>query len=143
MKKEALAADAWIKKLAPSTELRRWFAHHVERWEGFQRRYREELSANPGTREPILGLLARDPMWWFSRFGFMLLMQSALFPAVLLFLALLLAPHFRIREFGPEPPSRAALWPLSASVPSTGVSRSSTGRRRWSRGSRVAHDEPG
>ena len=65
---------------------------------------------------PILGLLARGPMWWFSRLGFMYLMQWALFPAVLLFLALLLAPHFRFREIGPEPPSRAALWPLSASV---------------------------
>jgi uncharacterized protein YeaO (DUF488 family) len=54
MKKEALAADAWMKEVAPSTELRRWFGHRVECWKGFQHRYREELNANPGAWEPIL-----------------------------------------------------------------------------------------
>ena len=54
MKKEAVAADAWMKEVAPSTELRRWFGHQVERWEEFRRRYREELDANPGAWEPIL-----------------------------------------------------------------------------------------
>jgi uncharacterized protein YeaO (DUF488 family) len=54
MKKEALAADAWMKEVAPSTELRRWFGHRVERWEGFQHRYREELNANPDAWGPIL-----------------------------------------------------------------------------------------
>ena len=52
--KEALAADAWMKEVAPSTELRRWFGHRVERWEEFRRRYREELSRNPAAWEPIL-----------------------------------------------------------------------------------------
>jgi len=33
--KEALAADAWMKEVAPSTELRRWFGHRVERWRSF------------------------------------------------------------------------------------------------------------
>lgn len=32
MKKEALHADAWLKDVAPSTELRKWFAHQVDRW---------------------------------------------------------------------------------------------------------------
>jgi uncharacterized protein YeaO (DUF488 family) len=54
MKKEALAADAWMKEVAPSTELRRWFGHRPDRWEEFRRRYREELDANPGAWEPIL-----------------------------------------------------------------------------------------
>jgi uncharacterized protein YeaO (DUF488 family) len=54
IKKEALVADAWMKEVAPSTGLRKWFAHRVERWEEFQRRYREELDANPGAWEPIL-----------------------------------------------------------------------------------------
>jgi uncharacterized protein YeaO (DUF488 family) len=54
MKKEALAADAWMKEVAPSTELRQWFGHQVERWEAFRRRYRKELDANPGAWEPIL-----------------------------------------------------------------------------------------
>jgi uncharacterized protein YeaO (DUF488 family) len=54
MKKDALAADAWLKEVAPSTELRRWFDHRVERWAEFQRRYREELDANPDSWEPIV-----------------------------------------------------------------------------------------
>jgi uncharacterized protein YeaO (DUF488 family) len=54
MKKEALAADAWLKEVAPSTELRRWFGHRVERWEEFRRRYRKELHANPSAWVPLL-----------------------------------------------------------------------------------------
>jgi uncharacterized protein YeaO (DUF488 family) len=54
MTKEALAADAWLKEVAPSTELRKWFDHRVERWGEFQRRYRRELNANRGAWEPIL-----------------------------------------------------------------------------------------
>jgi uncharacterized protein YeaO (DUF488 family) len=54
MKKEALAVDAWMKDVAPSTELRRWFDHRVERWEEFRRRYRRELAANPAAWAPIL-----------------------------------------------------------------------------------------
>lgn len=54
LKKEAVAADAWLKAVAPSTELRRWFGHRVERWEEFQRRYRAELDANPDAWRPIL-----------------------------------------------------------------------------------------
>jgi len=54
MKKEALAADAWMKDVAPSTELRKWFDHRVERWEEFRRRYQNELSANADAWKPIL-----------------------------------------------------------------------------------------
>jgi uncharacterized protein YeaO (DUF488 family) len=54
MKKASLAADAWTKEVAPSTELRKWFGHRVERWEEFRRRYRAELDANPAAWAPIL-----------------------------------------------------------------------------------------
>ena len=53
MKKEALAADAWLKDVAPSTELRKWFDHRVERWDEFRRRYRQELKAHPDAWRPI------------------------------------------------------------------------------------------
>ena len=53
MKKKSLAADAWMKEVAPSTELRKWFDHRVERWEEFRRRYRSELDDNPAAWEPI------------------------------------------------------------------------------------------
>ena len=54
MKRQALAADAWMKDVAPSTKLRKWFDHRVERWEEFRRRYRAELDANPAAWQPIL-----------------------------------------------------------------------------------------
>lgn len=54
MKKDALAADAWLKEVAPSTELRKWFGHRVERWQEFRGRYEAELDANPGAWAPIL-----------------------------------------------------------------------------------------
>ena len=43
VRKENLFINGWLKELAPSTELRQWFAHDPARWEEFQRRYREEL----------------------------------------------------------------------------------------------------
>lgn len=54
MKKEALHADAWLKDVAPSTELRKWFGHQVDRWAEFRQRYRKELQANPDAWAPIL-----------------------------------------------------------------------------------------
>jgi uncharacterized protein YeaO (DUF488 family) len=54
MKKDAVAADAWMKEVAPSTELRKWFDHRVERWDEFRRRYRKELRSNPSAWAPIL-----------------------------------------------------------------------------------------
>lgn len=59
MRKEALDADAWMKEVAPSTELRKWFDHRVERWDEFRRRYRDELNANPGGWKPILDASSR------------------------------------------------------------------------------------
>jgi uncharacterized protein YeaO (DUF488 family) len=41
--KERAAVDLWLKEMAPSTELRKWFGHDPARWEEFQARYREEL----------------------------------------------------------------------------------------------------
>jgi uncharacterized protein YeaO (DUF488 family) len=36
--------DRWLKDLAPSTELRKWFGHDPEKWEEFKKRYLKELS---------------------------------------------------------------------------------------------------
>ena len=41
--KEKLQTDAWLKDLAPSDELRRWFGHDRARWPEFRRRYLQEL----------------------------------------------------------------------------------------------------
>ncbi len=41
--KERVAVDLWLKDVAPSPELRKWFGHDPARWEEFQKRYRQEL----------------------------------------------------------------------------------------------------
>lgn len=43
IKKDDLAHDEWLKDIAPSSDLRKWFGHDEERWEQFQQRYRDEL----------------------------------------------------------------------------------------------------
>ena len=43
--REQAHLDEWARELAPSTELRRWFAHDPERFEEFKRRYAAELAA--------------------------------------------------------------------------------------------------
>ncbi len=43
--------DAWIKEVAPSDALRRWFAHDPAKWSEFQARYRTELAHNPAVAE--------------------------------------------------------------------------------------------
>ncbi|HEY9289482.1 MAG TPA: DUF488 family protein [Candidatus Dormibacteraeota bacterium] len=57
IKKEALHLDQWLRELAPSTPLRKWFGHDPKKWPEFQRRYREELR-QPGQRERLRDLAA-------------------------------------------------------------------------------------
>ena len=44
--KEKAHVDLWLKDIAPSTELRKWFNHDPKKWLEFQKRYRAELTAN-------------------------------------------------------------------------------------------------
>ena len=41
--KDRAAIDLWLKDLAPSTELRKWFSHDPEKWDEFRQRYWSEL----------------------------------------------------------------------------------------------------
>jgi len=54
MSKEKAKVDLWIKEIAPSTELRRWYGHNPVKWTEFKTRYFAELEANPGVVESIL-----------------------------------------------------------------------------------------
>lgn len=54
MKKESLKMEAWLKEVAPSDSLRRWFAHDPLKWKEFQKRYRVELESNPDAWKPLL-----------------------------------------------------------------------------------------
>jgi uncharacterized protein YeaO (DUF488 family) len=62
LSKEKAAVDEWMKEIAPSTELRRWFAHDPEKWAEFQRRYRSELRAQDELVRRIASLGSRGPV---------------------------------------------------------------------------------
>jgi uncharacterized protein YeaO (DUF488 family) len=56
IKKEDLRLGTWAKELAPSTELRKWFAHDVGKWTAFRARYRSELTRSHASKS-IRGVL--------------------------------------------------------------------------------------
>jgi uncharacterized protein YeaO (DUF488 family) len=62
VRKDALDMDGWLKDVAPSTELRRWFGHAPGRWEEFRERYRAELDARPDAADPLLDALRDGPV---------------------------------------------------------------------------------
>ncbi|MEW9617111.1 DUF488 domain-containing protein [Shinella sp. S4-D37] len=51
LSKEKAGFDLWMKDVAPSSALRKWFDHKPERWPEFQARYREELQGNPALED--------------------------------------------------------------------------------------------
>jgi uncharacterized protein YeaO (DUF488 family) len=54
VRREELSAGEWVKDVAPSAELRRWYGHEVDKWEEFRRRYVAELDENPEAWRPLL-----------------------------------------------------------------------------------------
>ena len=46
--REEAHIDMWLKEIAPSAALRKWFGHDPEKWDGFREKYRAELEANAG-----------------------------------------------------------------------------------------------
>lgn len=54
VKKSSLEMSAWLKEVAPSVELRKWFHHDPARWNEFRLRYFAELCNNPTSWRPIL-----------------------------------------------------------------------------------------
>ena len=48
--------DMWMKDVAPSTQLRRWFGHDPARWDEFQRRYKAELASNAPLLKELRGM---------------------------------------------------------------------------------------
>ena len=64
LKRENAGVDHWLRELAPSNELRKWFGHDPERWDEFRRRYADELrspAAAPALGE-LRGLIAAHPV---------------------------------------------------------------------------------
>ena len=54
IKKSDLQMQAWLKHVAPSSGLRRWFSHDPKKWSDFRERYFRELRSNVRALEPIV-----------------------------------------------------------------------------------------
>ncbi len=46
LSREAAHVDLWLQDIAPTTELRKWYGHQVERWPEFKKRYAAELAGH-------------------------------------------------------------------------------------------------
>lgn len=57
--RDAARLDEWLKDIAPTAALRKWFGHDPKRWEEFQKRYRHELDRNAEAVDALCALTAR------------------------------------------------------------------------------------
>ena len=62
MSKESLPLDEWLKDIAPSNELRKWFGHEPERWEGFRAKYLVELKAKRELLQHLREIALKKPL---------------------------------------------------------------------------------
>ena len=62
IRKGALKLDGWLKEVAPSDGLRRWFHHDPSRWHEFRRRYAAELRARSEALQDLLEAARRGPI---------------------------------------------------------------------------------
>lgn len=64
LSKERAHVDVWLKEVAPSNELRRWFGHDPERFVEFRRRYEAELTSETGQEglEKLRNLIKQGPV---------------------------------------------------------------------------------
>jgi uncharacterized protein YeaO (DUF488 family) len=51
--RSSVRIDLWLKEIAPSTALRKWFGHEPSKWTRFRERYFEELDHNPEALEQL------------------------------------------------------------------------------------------
>ncbi len=60
--KENARIDVWLKEIAPSAELCKWYGHSPARWPEFLRRYHKELEQNSEAVEKLLTLIGKGPV---------------------------------------------------------------------------------
>jgi uncharacterized protein YeaO (DUF488 family) len=60
--KKKAALDQWMKDIAPSAELRKWFGHDPARWEEFRRRYAEEVHHNSVLLDQLRSFARHGPV---------------------------------------------------------------------------------
>lgn len=57
--KQKAALDLWLKEIAPSTKLRKWFGHDPEKWKEFQKKYRIELKQNKEALDRLMDYIKK------------------------------------------------------------------------------------
>jgi uncharacterized protein YeaO (DUF488 family) len=62
VRKADLRLAGWLKQVAPTPELRRWFGHDPRKWSEFKRRYLDELRANEDALGPLRDASRRGPV---------------------------------------------------------------------------------
>ena len=62
VKKVDAAINRWVKEIAPSTKLRKWFGHDPERWPEFRHRYRLEIQEHPDEFRRLRELARKRPV---------------------------------------------------------------------------------
>ena len=62
LRKADAEVDVWAREIAPSAELRRWFAHDPARWTEFRARYRDELSRQSEALDGLLAECRKGPV---------------------------------------------------------------------------------
>ena len=62
LKKEAARLDVWLRDIAPTTELRKWYGHEPEKWPEFRRRYRAELRAHRAELDDLRLRASHEPV---------------------------------------------------------------------------------
>jgi uncharacterized protein YeaO (DUF488 family) len=62
MSKDKLGDALWMKEVAPSTELRKWFGHRPDRWDEFRARYHRELAGKAEAVDRLRALAAKGPV---------------------------------------------------------------------------------
>ena len=60
--KEKAKIAVWLKDIAPSPELRKWFAHDPKKWPEFQARYKDELKSNSSALAQLMTEAAQGPV---------------------------------------------------------------------------------
>ncbi|MEM4034644.1 MAG: DUF488 domain-containing protein [Candidatus Micrarchaeaceae archaeon] len=60
LRKSTNQVDLWLKDVAPSNELRKWFAHDPSKWEEFKKRYWQELNNNAKFKELVKSVKNED-----------------------------------------------------------------------------------
>lgn len=66
LSKKTLNVDRWMREIAPSNDLRKWYSHVPEKWDEFKKRYFSELEINSFTRDLIQLCRSEDVVFIFA-----------------------------------------------------------------------------